>query len=226
MNELIKINETDGKQSVSARELHEKLEVTDRFSRWFESMLKYGFEEKTDFTSVKFSTLVNNGATRELQDYAISIDMAKEICMIQRSEIGKKFRQYFIECEKKLVEVVKEIPYTAKVESAKLLHEIGNEYKGLSKSYKQILDAYATKELTGEFLLPLPVTEKKTYSATEIGQMLGVSSARIGRIAKEFNLKTDEYGQWYKDKARGSGKEVDTFRYYDSAIPVFKDKIV
>lgn len=222
MNELIKINETDGKQSVSARELHEKLEVKTSFKDWINRMIAYGFEEGKDFCSF----LSESTGGRPNKEYAISIDMAKEICMIQRSEIGKKFRQYFIECEKKLVEVVKEIPYTAKVESAKLLHEIGNEYKGLSKSYKQILDAYATKELTGEFLLPLPVTEKKTYSATEIGQMLGVSSARIGRIAKEFNLKTDEYGQWYKDKARGSGKEVDTFRYYDSAIPVFKDKIV
>lgn len=102
MNEVstFKISEDNGYQSISARELYEKLEITDRFSRWFESLLKYGFIENEDFTSVKTSTLVNNGAERELQDYAISIEMAKQICMLQRSEKGKQYRDYFIKLEK------------------------------------------------------------------------------------------------------------------------------
>lgn len=63
MNELA-VQEKNGVQTVSARELHEKLEITDRFSRWFDSLLKYGFENGPDFTSVKTSTLVNNGAKK------------------------------------------------------------------------------------------------------------------------------------------------------------------
>lgn len=100
MNDLLKINFETEQPTVSARELHEGLQITDRFSRWFERMTEYGFQESSDFTSVKSSTLVNNGATRELQDYQISIDMAKQICMLQRTEQGRKYRQYFLDLEK------------------------------------------------------------------------------------------------------------------------------
>lgn len=99
MNEL-QVIEKDGIQAVSARELYKGLEITDRFSRWFESLQKYGFVENEDFTSVKTSTLVNNGAKREIDDYTISLDMAKQICMLQRSDLGKKYRNYLIKLEK------------------------------------------------------------------------------------------------------------------------------
>ena len=98
MNELITVN-FDTK-TVSARELYAELEVTDRFSRWFERMTAYGFTENEDFTSVKSSTVVNNGAERELQDYDLSVDMAKHICMVQRTEKAKEVRQYLIDLEK------------------------------------------------------------------------------------------------------------------------------
>lgn len=88
------------KQTVSARELYSELEVTDRFSRWFERMVAYGFVENEDFTSVKSSTVVNNGAIRELQDYQLSVDMAKHICMLQRTDKAKMVRQYLIDLEK------------------------------------------------------------------------------------------------------------------------------
>ena len=104
MNNLIKIEtKENGQRLVSARELYNKLEVTERFANWFERyVIKYEFVENQDFTSVKSFTLVNNGAERELQDYALTLDVAKHVCMLQRSELGMKFRQYFIECEKKL----------------------------------------------------------------------------------------------------------------------------
>lgn len=99
MNELIRINYDTEQPMVSARELYDGLEITDRFSRWFERMTGYGFEDGKDFTSVKSSTLVNNGAEREIQDYDITVDMAKQICMIQRTEKGKQYREYFLTLE-------------------------------------------------------------------------------------------------------------------------------
>lgn len=98
MNELISVNFDT--QTVSARELYAELEVTDRFSRWFERMTAYGFTENEDYTSVKSSTVVNNGAERELQDYDLSVDMAKHICMVQRTDKAKEVRQYLIDLEK------------------------------------------------------------------------------------------------------------------------------
>lgn len=100
MNTLISIKSTEQiKKAVSARELYEFLEITERFSRWFDRMRDYGFVKNIDYVQHEsFNTL----ARQSLQDYFISIDMAKEISMIQRSDKGKQARQYFIECERKL----------------------------------------------------------------------------------------------------------------------------
>ena len=107
MEQLIKVSENaNGQTVVSARDLHLFLEATERFNNWFERQLQYGFVENQDFTSVKVLTLVNNGAEREVQDYALTLDCAKEISMVQRSEKGKQARLYFIECEKQLQTLV------------------------------------------------------------------------------------------------------------------------
>ena len=97
MNELIKVTEKNGEQLVSARELYNFLEVTERFSNWFERQMQFGFEENTDFTGCKF---FNTQANQELQDYILKIDMAKELAMLSKSEKGKQIRKYFIELEK------------------------------------------------------------------------------------------------------------------------------
>lgn len=95
----------------------------------------------------------------------------------------------------------------------------------VSQEYKNILVAKSAEVLTGEKLLPLLKSEQKTYSATEVGQLLGVSAQAIGRLATKHNMKTDEYGAWYRDKSPYSNKEVDTFRYNDKAVEKFKDLI-
>lgn len=97
MNELVKVNfET---QTVSARELHEQLGIEKRFSAWFETNSQ-GFIEGEDFTSVLSGTVVNNGAYRELQDYNMTVDMAKHLCLMSKTEKGKQCRQYLIDLEK------------------------------------------------------------------------------------------------------------------------------
>lgn len=89
--------------------------------------------------------------------------------------------------------------------------------------FQSIADHYIMEELTGNGdALPLPEADKRTYSATEIGKMFGVSSNKIGRIAKEHNLKIPEYGKLFYDKSKYSNKEVETFRYYENVIPVFR----
>lgn len=96
---MIKVNYDTEQPTVSARELHEKLNIEKRFSAWFESNRK-GFIEGDDFTGVLSGTVVNNGAKIELQDYNLTIDMAKHICLMSRTEKGKECRQYFIDLEK------------------------------------------------------------------------------------------------------------------------------
>lgn len=97
MNELLNVNFDT--QTVSARELYEQLEISKRFSAWFETNSQ-GFVDGEDFTSVLSGTVVNNGAHRELQDYNLTVDMAKHLCLMSRTEKGKQCRQYLLDLEK------------------------------------------------------------------------------------------------------------------------------
>lgn len=97
MNELLKINTTDSERiTVSARDLHEALEVKTQFKDWFPRMCEYGFEDGKDFCSF----LSESTGGRPSQDAQITVDMAKEIAMLQRTEKGKEVRKYFIQVEK------------------------------------------------------------------------------------------------------------------------------
>lgn len=95
---LIPINYDTEQPTVSARDLHNGLEINTRFNDWFSRMTEYGFESGKDFY-LKMSKTSETGG-RPAIDYQISVDMAKQICMIQRSEKGKQYRQYFIDLEK------------------------------------------------------------------------------------------------------------------------------
>lgn len=96
MNEIIKVNYENDRPTVLARELHEFLEVKTAFKDWFPRMCEYGFSEGIDFSSF----LSESSGGRPAQDAQLTIEMAKEICMLQRNERGKQARQYFIQLEK------------------------------------------------------------------------------------------------------------------------------
>lgn len=101
MNKLITVNLD--MQMVSARELHKQVGSTERFSAWFDRQLQFGFVENEDYTTVKVLTEVQNNKgiqERELTDHNLSVDMAKQICMVQKNERAKAVRQYLIELEK------------------------------------------------------------------------------------------------------------------------------
>lgn len=104
MNELLKVNYDNDRITLSARELHEFLEVKTSFKDWFPRMCEYGFNESQDFNPLKNEQVQlegNRQVKRTVQDYEITLDMAKEIAMIQRSDKGKEVRQYFLELERR-----------------------------------------------------------------------------------------------------------------------------
>lgn len=103
MNELIKITYDNDRPAVSARNLHEFLGVGADYRHWFPRMCEYGFTEGQDFNSVKNDRVQMEGdrmVSRTVDDAILTIDMAKELCMLQRNEKGKQARQYFIQLEK------------------------------------------------------------------------------------------------------------------------------
>ena len=99
MNELIKVTYDNDRPAVSARDLHEFLEVGAEYSHWFKRMCEYGFTEGQDYSPF-LTNRVDGLSGKPRQDAILTIDMAKELCMLQRNEKGKQARQYFIQLEK------------------------------------------------------------------------------------------------------------------------------
>lgn len=102
MNELIKVNYDNDRPTVLARDLHEFLEVQTPYHKWFSRMCEYGFSENIDYMMMDKNVLRSDGIKMpQIQhDAQLTIEMAKEICMLQRNERGKQARQYFIQLEK------------------------------------------------------------------------------------------------------------------------------
>ena len=88
--------------------------------------------------------------------------------------------------------------------------------------YKEVLISLGTNIMTKEDVLPLPRLEQKSYTAEEIGKIIGISSNMVGRIANEHKLKNEKYGYLAQDKAKYCNKSVESFRYYEHAIDEFK----
>lgn len=195
MRELITIKQNEaGEQLVSARELHKKLEISERFNNWFERMLKYGFIENIDYTGCK---IFNTQAKQELDEYILKLDMAKQICMLQRSEKGTVFRLYFIECEKRLKQIAQpKLPKTY-LEALKELVKVEEEKIALE---------YRVNNL---------VHSKKLYTTTEIAKELGFKSANaLNNILEEDKIQYKVNGTWvlcskYSDKDYVSIKQTE-----------------
>lgn len=101
MNELISVNYDSERPTVLGRELHDMLEVKTPYAKWFSRMCEYGFTDGTDYVTVDKKVLRADGAEmpQTQSDHQLTIPMAKEICMLQRTERGKECRQYFIKIE-------------------------------------------------------------------------------------------------------------------------------
>lgn len=89
--------------------------------------------------------------------------------------------------------------------------------------YKRICQQKAAEALAGKPVLPLEEVKERTYSAADIGKVYGVSAMKIGQLANKHNLKTPQYGKYFYSKSEHSCKEVETFRYYQSAISRFDE---
>lgn len=101
MNDLIMVNKK-GEQVVSGRILYDFLQIKTKYNDWFRHMCEYGFERNVDYILVTQKKVTNNpkNPITKIQDHILTLDMAKELCMIQRSDIGRQARRYFIEIEK------------------------------------------------------------------------------------------------------------------------------
>lgn len=183
MTELIKITTNEsGSQVVSARELHEFLESKQEFANWIKNRIdKYGFVENQDFEV--FDNFINNpNGGRPLKEYALTLDTAKELAMVEGNEKGRQARRYFIECEKKLREVVSN----------------QQVQKALPQTFAEALRAYAdevekNEKLIGEIKVKNVLIAEYEPKVTYYDQILSsIDTITITQIAKDYGMSAQE----------------------------------
>lgn len=227
MNELIKITTNEeGKQLVSARELHKGLEIKPPFHKWIPRMIEYGFEENKDFIVEDIFVPNSNGGKQTQKDYAMTLDMAKEISIIQRSELGKQFRQYFIECEKKLKEVITpKLPQTYKEALIELVKTIEEKERIEEEKNKLIHQSklYTTTEIAKEVgfrsaaAFNKDLEKKKIQYKCNNAWVLNARYAELGYVS----IKQIEFGNGrviYDRKFTGKGRDWLVNNVYNKSV--------
>lgn len=185
MNELIAFN--NDQMTVSARDLHEKLGMERRFSSWFESYSN-GFVEGVDFTSVRRRTVVNNGAERELQDYDMSVDMAKNICIMSKTEKGKECRRYLIELEKAWNSPAQVMARALKI-AQDTIDFLQTEIEGKSRVITELQPKATYYDLV--------LKSQSTLTTTEIAKDYGMSAVAFNKILKDQHIQYKQSGRWF-----------------------------
>ena len=200
MTELIKITTNEsGSQVVSARELHQFLEITTPISMWMPRMIEYGFEEGVDYEAINiFVNASNNIGGTNKKDWALTLDTAKEISMIQRTEKGKLARQYFIECEKKLRDVVS----NQQLYIPKTLPEALRAYADEVEKNEKLIDEIKVKNvLIAEYEPKVTYYDQilssvDTITITQIAKDYGMSAQELNKLLHEQGIQYKQNKQW------------------------------
>ena len=226
MNELISLNQSainnEMVQTVNARELHAFLESKQDFSTWIKNRIaKYDFVDNQDFIKLRKKMEANKATMIE---YYITLDMAKALAMVERNEKGRDVRQYFITCEKLAKQAsTASLSEQLKIAQIGLLNRVLDEFGDkISPQARETLLLVGSEKFLGISTGYRPPVAQQTYSASEIGERLGISGNKVGRLTKAHNLKTEEYGIWVLDQSAHSSKQVTGFRYYENIVPVLK----
>ncbi|MEO5298684.1 antA/AntB antirepressor family protein [Enterococcus cecorum] len=182
--ELIKIKTNEnGEQLVSGRELHEFLEVGTPYHIWFPRMVDYGFSENVDFTSFEQKCSKPSGG-RPLHDHAMTLDMAKEISMIQRTEKGKQARLYFIDVENQYKAIQKRLPNTREAIQQLLLQGVEEVNQRVDVMEERLSNVEENAKLdTGDYNVVAKRVRQRVY---EVGKAYGLNTKQKGILAPLF----------------------------------------
>ena len=222
MNELIKITEKDGQKAVNARELHHFLGSKYQFANWIqERITKYGFVENQDFEVFK-ENLKNSNGGRPTIEYALSIDMAKELSMVENNERGRLARKYFIECEK-IAKEQHRIP-TNFSEALRLAAEqqekIEEQQKAIQQSAAEIvaLSDQITEMQPKVSYYDKILASKATLTVTQVAQDYGMSAKAFNILLRNFGIQHKVNKQWilyakYIQQGYVHSKSIDIVRH-------------
>lgn len=199
----------DGTVAVSGRELHRGLEIETRYDKWIDRMIEYGFEVGIDY--IIQSEIVHGqkrARTYEQTNHIMTLDMAKEISMIQRSDIGRKIRGYFIKVERKHNEIAQAYGITSKEDMNQLIEQLVSDKLDYLISTGQVsnekLEALNNK-FEGEYVTPQDIDAIKFAVKSKAEQTLNNAGLQV--TIEEF-LVGDVYEQALANK-----KAKEEYRY-------------
>ncbi|MBR8700279.1 hypothetical protein IX317_000599 [Fusobacterium sp. DD29] len=195
MNQLIKIEEKNGEQLVSGRELHAFLEVGTQYSKWFERMREYGFSENIDYIAISQKRLTAQGNETTYIEHFLKIAMAKEISMIQRNEKGKQAREYFIKCEEAW-----NSPEMILVRATQISNRMLDSYKNEIETLKldnKIKDQQIQELKPKATYYDLILQCKDLLSVTEIAKDYGMSAMTFNKKLHELGVQFKQSGVWF-----------------------------
>ena len=194
MNDLLKVNYDTDQPTVLARDLHEKLNIGTQYTKWFERMKEYGFSENEDFKAISQKRLTAQGNETTYMDHEISIDMAKQICMIQRSPEGKMIRQYFIDLEKAW-----NTPEQIMARALKMANQSIDSLKercaflgGQVVEQQKVISELQPKANYVDTILQ----SKSLVLTTQIAKDYGMSARKFNRILNELKIQYKVGDQW------------------------------
>ncbi len=186
MNDLIKVTYDSERPTISGRDLHEALEVSTKYADWFKRMCDYGFTENEDFILVTQKRETNNPKNpyTTITDHQLTIDMAKEICMLQRSEKGKQFRQYFIEIEKQW--------NTPEAVMARALQMANRQIEEI-KSHNIILEAKIEEDKPKVLFAESVSVSKTSILVRDLAKLITQNGVKIGQNRLFEWLRENKY---------------------------------
>lgn len=196
---LINVTNENGELLVSARDLHEALEIKSEFRVWMPRMIEYGFEENIDFVKVSQKCYTSSTGQSKV-DYALKIDMAKEIAMIQRSDKGRQVRKYFIECEKQLQQQTPQLSYKEQLQ----LQLFSKDDYTVVMAHKELV-AIEVAEATGPLLEEIEeletVIDEQADAVAGYKQFLDDSECHTVRdVCKAMGLRERKVFKFFRDK--------------------------
>lgn len=189
MEQLITITEQNGQKAVSARELHGFLKSKKAFTDWMTHRIKkYGLIESVDYQTLS----LNGEKGRPSTEYALSLDAAKELSMVEGNEQGKKARQYFIECER-MAKVPVKLPS---------MKELAMEVVKLEEEKERLL--IVTEFQSKELAAAAPKVEYHdevlsstgTYNANLIAKEMGISAVTLNQSLSNLKVQYKQNGVW------------------------------
>ena len=215
MNDLIKVNYDTEQPTVSARELHEVLNIGTQYTKWFERMKEYGFLENVDFKAISQKRLTAQGNETTYTDHEISIDMAKQICMIQRSPEGKQIRQYFIDLEKAW-NTPEQIMARALQFASKQIDSLKDRCKFLGEQVVEQQKLISELEPKANYV-DMILQSKSLVLMTQIAKDYGMSARKMNQILNDLKVQYKAGGQWvlyskYQNQGYVHSRTIDIVR--------------